>query len=1110
MTICGGYRRVSLSFLFLALVSSALAQGEHRGASAYAQYLEDHPEVQRTSEPELDCSTPRPNKKQILQVEHDLQKWKKEHGEMQPENLIIVQTVWHNIQLDNGEGGVTTEEITATMQYLNEQFAPAGFTFNLDDTTTSQNSSWYFHEIFTAEEFEMKEELKVEGDGLVDQYAVLNIYSTGYFVATGSYGYSYHPFVLETFPETDGVVIDGETVVGGVIIGRNGTNLVHMVGHWLGLYEVFDEVGNECAGFGDYIPDTPPQAEATTLADGCPLGKDTCPGDGLDSVKNFMDFSSCREEFTPFQIARMIFIWNLYRCPNCFDSTLPPLPPVTAPTLPPTPTCPPGSSSFLLDLKTDQYGEESTWDIENTCTGSTVRSGGPYGDLLQYFESGCLPDDQVYVFTFYDDFDDGICCFYGEGAFGFYYNDELALQGAIFEDQESVFFGADFCPSGAPITMAPVAPTPPTDPPTLPPFASCPSGETLFVLDLLTDEFGDETTWDIINTCTSSVVAAGGPYDNLVQIFETRCLTSGFAYEFTIYDDPFGDGICCEYGDGAYNLYYGGENVGSGGVFEFFETTPFGAGSCAPSAPVPAPTVAPPTNLCPSGTSAFNLELFSDFYGYENTWQVQDTCNGVIMLSGGNDPEFDSNTEYFAAGCLDSSRQYTFTIFDSFGDGMCCDYGFGYWEVYYEGESVGDGDIFESEDTADFGAPFCPSSPTTPPPTPAPTLPIFPACAPGSDQFVLDLVTDHYGIETTWKLERTDSGEVVLDSGGTIGGEGPYASNSQFFVDTCLEDRYEYTFTIYDYFGEGICCQEGTGSYTVYLNGLRAFEGGEFEFVQSNTFGSVRNDVCFSEVATVPVQRRGPTRMTELTIGDSVFTADGYHHLYAFAHQDNQTSSEFLQIHTKEFPNRPLEVTRQHLLFLHATSRAVPAESIQPGDVLQSSHDGQDGVMVKRITRIHRKGIYAPLTTSGTVVVDGIVSSCYASLQRHAGEFVELRGGIKTALTQHFVAHMAMSPVRMACIGISERLCSTYDKDGLAVFAKLGFAIAEFAEKKPLLVQIILLVVFLVLFGSLFALELIFGPKMSLVILILGFLAAVAHRGRMYCRGNCLRKQKSD
>lgn len=43
-----------------------------------------------------------------------------------------------------------------------------------------------------------------------------------------------------------------------------------------------------CSGSGDSIGDTPAQASAST---GCPEGRDSCAGGGLDPIHNYMDYS---------------------------------------------------------------------------------------------------------------------------------------------------------------------------------------------------------------------------------------------------------------------------------------------------------------------------------------------------------------------------------------------------------------------------------------------------------------------------------------------------------------------------------------------------------------------------------------------------------------------------------------------------------------------------------------------------------------------------------------------------------------------------------------------------------------------------------------------------
>ena len=71
-------------------------------------------------------------------------------------------------------------------------------------------------------------------------------------------------------------------------------------------------------------------------------------------------------------------------------------------------------------------------------------------------------------------------------------------------------------------------------------------------LEIKTDSHPMETTWEIKNT-TQQTVLSGGPYfsPNTLNTIDI-CLPEG-CYTFNIYDQ-FGDGICCNYGNGYYNL----------------------------------------------------------------------------------------------------------------------------------------------------------------------------------------------------------------------------------------------------------------------------------------------------------------------------------------------------------------------------------------------------------------------------------------------------------------------------------------------------------------------------------------------------------------------------
>ncbi|MFH1155550.1 MAG: C1 family peptidase [Pseudomonadota bacterium] len=94
---------------------------------------------------------------------------------------------------------------------------------------------------------------------------------------------------------------------------------------------------------------------------------------------------------------------------------------------------------------------------------------------------------------------------------------------------------------------------------------------------------------------------------------------------------------------------------------------------------------------------------------------------------------------------------------------------------------------------------------------------------------VLSILTDDYGDETTWNIKN--SGSTIVYSGG------PYASNQLYTRSMALQPG-EYTFTISDSYGDGICCGFGSGHYTLtnVCTGATLVEGGEFGFSETTPF----------------------------------------------------------------------------------------------------------------------------------------------------------------------------------------------------------------------------------------------------------------------------------
>ena len=71
----------------------------------------------------------------------------------------------------------------------------------------------------------------------------------------------------------------------------------------------------------------------------------------------------------------------------------------------------------------------------------------------------------------------------------------------------------------------------------------------------------------------------------------------------------------------------------------------------------------------------------------------------------------------------------------------------------------------------------------------------------------------------------------VINEGGT-----PYGNNTQYIETVCIPQNSNVTFTIYDSYGDGICCSSGIGSYNVNVCGMTVTSGGNFGSQESTSF----------------------------------------------------------------------------------------------------------------------------------------------------------------------------------------------------------------------------------------------------------------------------------
>lgn len=81
---------------------------------------------------------------------------------------------------------------------------------------------------------------------------------------------------------------------------------------------------------------------------------------------------------------------------------------------------------------------------------------------------------------------------------------------------------------------------------------------------------------------------------------------------------------------------------------------------------------------CGPGYVQVKIVLTTDNYSGETTWQLKDKFGNVLMANG----TLSNATTFTSTLCVSTSSCLTFQINDSFGDGICCGYGNGNFQLY--------------------------------------------------------------------------------------------------------------------------------------------------------------------------------------------------------------------------------------------------------------------------------------------------------------------------------------------------------------------------------------------------------------------------------------------
>jgi len=190
------------------------------------------------------------------------------------------------------------------------------------------------------------------------------------------------------------------------------------------------------------------------------------------------------------------------------------------------------------------------------------------------------------------------------------------------------------------------------------------------------------------------------------------------------------------------------------------------------------------------------------------------------------------------------------------------------------------------------------------------------------------------------------------------------------FIETPLAYAYSYDSTC-------ICAAQSTNGY----------------YCQSYTCQTREVVIkCFSGDSYVLTKNGIEKSLKNVSVGDDVLVVDEqnnliYEPVYGFIHSEIDGYYDFLAVFVaidKE-TMYTLKVSPNHLVFLYDKQQPVFAGNLKRGDQLMTVNSHQQIVAgeVIDIKLQHSQGFYAPLTRSGTIVVDGVVASNYATISNH-------------------------------------------------------------------------------------------------------------------------------
>jgi len=236
---------------------------------------------------------------------------------------------------------------------------------------------------------------------------------------------------------------------------------------------------------------------------------------------------------------------------------------------------------------------------------------------------------------------------------------------------------------------------------------------------------------------------------------------------------------------------------------------------------------------CGPNEKLWIFKFKTDNYGYETSWQLEKQVGKVWETLSSGPPinrKYHDETTYMGSKCLEGDTMYKLTVSDAYKDGFCCQFGEGYY-MY----SIGDVTEYDSNRKRTFDEkgehsfyvglpypfndnnginyigdnPFSGRAST---------------CGRNRSQIKIKIRTDKYGAENSWQLRDVETNQIVAQRRLNY-----YGANQEEVVVECVQYG-EYTFTMTDGIGDGICCKAGEGKYELYMDDELMVNGSDFTY----------------------------------------------------------------------------------------------------------------------------------------------------------------------------------------------------------------------------------------------------------------------------------------